>query len=150
MILSFVAFGKSEPAGSKRGFARPLPGGKFRVSVIDANAKAGDWKNSVRAAAAEAMGRCPLFRGPLVVAMRFYAPRPKSHYRTGKNSHLLRDGAPWAPTSKPDALKLARAVEDAMTGTVYVDDSQTTDLSIAKRYGEPARVEVEVVSEDFD
>lgn len=41
-------------------------------------------------------------------------------------------------------LKLARAAEDALTGILWRDDAQICDEVIRKRYGEPARVEIEV------
>ena len=41
-------------------------------------------------------------------------------------------------------LKLARAVEDALTGIVWRDDAQIVDEQLSKVYGEPARVEVDV------
>lgn len=68
----------------------------------------------------------------------FVMPRPKSHYRTGRNAHLLRDSAPTAPAGKPDVDKLSRAVLDAIssTKTVWGDDAQVTDLHAIKRYTE--------------
>jgi crossover junction endodeoxyribonuclease RusA len=41
------------------------------------------------------------------------------------------------PIVRPDLDKLVRAVQDALTGLVYVDDSQIVDLVVAKRYGAP-------------
>jgi len=34
-------------------------------------------------------------------------------------------------------LKLARAVEDALTGVIWADDAQIVDEVIRKRYGRP-------------
>jgi Holliday junction resolvase RusA-like endonuclease len=48
------------------------------------------------------------------------------------------------PTTKPDSLKLARGAEDSLTGIIYRDDAQVIDLNVKKRYGSPARVEIEV------
>jgi Holliday junction resolvase RusA-like endonuclease len=39
-----------------------------------------------------------------------------------------------APSTKPDVDKLARAALDALTGIIYVDDGQVTDLIKLKRY----------------
>ena len=50
----------------------------------------------------------------------------------------------FAPTSKPDVLKLARLVEDALTGVLFIDDAQIITELIEKHWGEPARVEVRV------
>ena len=52
---------------------------------------------------------------------------------------------PPFPTARPDLLKLARAVEDAIQSVVYRNDSQIVDEVLHKRYGEPARVEVVLV-----
>ena len=56
---------------------------------------------------------------------------------------LLGD-APARPTTKPDLLKLARGVEDAMSGIVYRDDAQITTEYLAKWYAEDGRVRTEV------
>jgi hypothetical protein len=45
---------------------------------------------------------------------------------------------------RPDVLKLARAIEDAITGVIWVDDSQIIDEHLYKRWGDPARVEVTI------
>lgn len=59
------------------------------------------------------------------MAMRvlFLMPRPKGHYLP--SGDLSADGkrSPM-PIQKPDVDKLVRAVMDALTGTIYVDDSQ--------------------------
>ena len=64
--------------------------------------------------------------------------RPKGHF--GKRGLL--PSAPIAPIVKPDLLKLARAVEDALSGLVYKDDAQIVREILDKHYGEPARVEI--------
>ena len=74
--LSFTVYGKAMPAGSKRGF---MVGGKVRIT--DANPKSRPWKNQVAQVAGEAMEGRELFDGPLLVTMRFYSTRPKSHYK---------------------------------------------------------------------
>ncbi len=70
--------------------------------------------------------------------MVFTFARPKSHYRSGKNAHLLRDDAPSAPAnhSGPDLSKLARSTEDALTDAgVWVDDGLVTEYArLAKVY----------------
>lgn len=70
----------------------------------------------------------------VVVRATFCVERPESHYRSGRNAHLVSDGVRAWPTTKPDLDKLVRAVGDAMTGLVYEDDSQTVDLIVSKRY----------------
>lgn len=50
------------------------------------------------------------------------------------------------PAVKPDIDKLCRCIFDALTGVLYVDDGQVTDLYTKKRYGLPERVEILVAS----
>jgi len=70
--------------------------------------------------------------------------RPKGHYRTGRNSHLLRDSAPLYPAGVPDLDKLCRAVLDGLTmGGAWKDDSQVINLHAVKKYGVPGcRIEI--------
>jgi Holliday junction resolvase RusA-like endonuclease len=113
-----------------------------RAIIADACAKSKDWRAVVAYGAREAMNGQPLTDEALCVQMTFHIVRPKSHYRTGKNSHLLKDDAPKFPTSKPDVLKLARSTEDAMTGIVWKDDSATVTLTLKKRYAESPGVTI--------
>lgn len=78
------------------------------------------------------------------MTISFYQCRPLGHYGTGKNSGLLKDSAPCCPTIAPDADKLARAVLDGLEGQLYRNDAQIVSMAANKRYGEPARVEIEV------
>ena len=74
-----------------------------------------------------------------------YFNRPKSHYRTGKFSYILRDDAPAYHTKTPDIDNLAKFVADALQPNFYKDDSQIIELKAEKYYvshGEPARTEV--------
>jgi len=41
-------------------------------------------------------------------------------------------------------LKLARGVEDALSGILYMDDAQIVSERLTKLYGSPARVEITV------
>lgn len=81
--------------------------------------------------------------GPLALAVVFYRPRPQGHFGSGRNSGRLRDSEPGYPTTKPDTTKLLRGVEDALTGILWRDDSLVCVQQAEKRYGEPARIEVE-------
>lgn len=141
--ISFFVEGIAKPAGSKRGFyAKKIK----RVIITDDCAKSKDWKIDVKAAAALAYTG-PLIDLPLAVKFTFLIRRPKCHYRTGKNAHLLRDSAPKFPTTKPDVLKLARGVEDAMTGIIYTDDSLIVSERLFKRYADRPGVMIEISEE---
>ena len=111
-----------------------------RTFVRDASKRSAPWKKDIKYEAAQAMKEANLsiLTGPLHVEVRFFMPRPKGHY--GKKGLL--PSAPELPTVRPDATKLWRPVEDALTGIVYTDDSQITHQEVWKNYGDPARVEI--------
>ena len=71
--------------------------------------------------------------GPVRLELLFFVARPKSHYNA--KGQLLKS-APEYPTKKPDLLKLARAVEDALTGIVYAGDEQIVTENLRKRYSD--------------
>lgn len=127
--VSFQVVGKPAPAGSKRGF---VVGG--RVVLTDASKRTKPWQALVQSAALEAMGDNPPFEGPLEVTFAFQTPRPKSHF-TPKGALSSTGRAKAYPTKAPDLLKLARAVEDALSGVCYQDDSQIVREHLAKTYG---------------
>jgi Holliday junction resolvase RusA-like endonuclease len=153
--VHFTIYGVPQPAGSKRGFYNKNAG---RVIITDDAKKSRPWKAQVSDAAQQAMtftselgegtsGYMPLLDGPLALELVFYVPRPKGHYGSGRNAHQLRPSAPDFPAVKPDVLKLARAVEDALSSIVYRDDAQIVTEFLLKRYGEPARCDVIVQQE---
>ena len=131
LVLSLFIQGTPQPGGSKR--AGITKAG--RAFVFD-DAKYGkEWRLRVSAKAEKEWQGQPLLDEPLDVRMVFYVLRPKCHYGTGKNATKLKASAPAYPTTKPDALKLARSTEDALTGIIWRDDCTTVDLAIAKRFG---------------
>lgn len=141
--ICITVFGEAQPGGSKR--AVPLGGRNptGRWGVVDANRRAGPWKESV---AQEAGFRYQgsLLTMPIVAEMIFYRVRPKGHFGTGRNEGIVKDSAPAYPAGRPDVLKLARAVEDALTGIVWADDALIVDERISKRWGDRARVEIRI------
>jgi Holliday junction resolvase RusA-like endonuclease len=154
LLLEIAIHGQAEPAGSKQ--ARPImrkqdgewvpvmKNGRPLVNVVEDNPKSKGWKDQVAHAAGEAREGAPLVDGALAVELVFYRPRNKGDFGSGRNSHLGRDAAPARPTVRPDVLKLARAVEDALTGVVWRDDAQIVEERLEKHFGDPPRVEVRV------
>ncbi len=136
-MIEFVVYGKAAPAGSKRGFYNQKA---KRVIVTDDSKGSRPWKAQVTDGAAIAMDGRELLGGPLSLELVFYLPRPKGHF----GARGVRPSAPTHPAVKPDVLKLARAVEDALSGIVYRDDAQIVTEHLEKRYGEPARVFIRV------
>ncbi len=124
--VSFVVHGIPAPQGSK------TPWG------TEANANTRPWRAAVAAEAAAAMEGMPPFSGPLELVVVFTFPRPKSHYRHGSQSHLVKHTAPIIPATKPDLDKLLRAVGDSLTGIVCRDDAQIASIRATKLYGSPS------------
>jgi Holliday junction resolvase RusA-like endonuclease len=137
--VRFAVYGRAQTQGSKKA----VRAGKF-AKVVDANPGTKEWRRLVGQVAGEAMeeGGHELMRGAVHLALTFFFARPKSHYGTGRNAGVLKDSAPARHTKKPDLSKLTRAVEDALSGIVYLDDSQVVWQDCGKGYGDPERVEV--------
>ena len=144
MNLSFFVPGLAVAKGSGRAVLSKATG---RAMYLPANPKTRPWQDTMSWHARQAVAGVPPTTGPVELLYCFRFARPKSHYRTGKNAHLLRPDAPPRPATKPDGDKLERTLWDALTGIVYVDDCQVVGWSGAKRYvqpGEPTGVAVKV------
>lgn len=130
--LSFSVLGVPAPQGS---FRAAYSQKSKRAFVIQSCKRTMPWRQEVAAKAEQAKDeqRALTFEGPLKLTAYFFMPRPKGHY--GKKG--LRDSAPLFPDKKPDLSKLVRALEDAMTGIVYVDDAQIVFYDVAKFYAGP-------------
>ena len=74
--------------------------------------------------------------GPVNMFVTFYMKRPKSHYRTGKFSNMLKNDAPMQHTKKPDIDNLLKFIMDCCNGIVYKDDCQVNRCSVSKVYCE--------------
>ena len=134
-ILDFKVLGQPAPQGSKRGYVV-----NGRAVLVESSKRVKPWREAVKHAALDAMtsqaftAATPV-AGPLYVSVVYTLPRPKSHYRTGRNAHLLRDNAPRWPASKPDVEKLDRASYDACTDAgVWGDDAQIVTSVSVKTY----------------
>jgi Holliday junction resolvase RusA-like endonuclease len=110
---------------------------------VDASGAQGkEWRIAVQDKAIATFGefRKPL-GCPLALQLTFNLPRPKCH--SGKKGLL--PSAPPFPAGKPDVLKLARAVEDALTGIIWTDDAQIVTEILLKRYDETPGVSVKIM-----
>jgi len=131
--------GLPRPAGSKRVFLVARKGTDERRPVVVDDCVGGrDWRASVQHAIARQHPAAPL-RGPLELALYFTMPRPGGHL--GRRG--LRPSAPPYPARRPDVTKLIRAVEDAATGLLWVDDAQIVTQTATKRYGETPGVVIQ-------
>lgn len=68
--------------------------------------------------------------GPVDLEVFFYMPIPKSLSK--KKREAMR--AEWHIV-KPDTSNLLKAVEDALNGILWVDDSQVARCTLSKTYG---------------
>lgn len=146
MPFELTVLGRPQPAGSKRAFPRRDGG----VIVTDDNPRAKSWQQEIMSVAVEVMDDAEMIVGPVELFCRFVLARPAGHFGTGRNAGSVRASAPRYPIVKPDTTKLIRAVEDALTGIVWRDDSQVVNQRAYKTYGTPERVEIviwEVVSQ---
>jgi len=143
MNIAFKVLGTPVAQGSMRHVGRGR--------VVHSNAAALlPWRDSVRAAAAAAMGGRELELGPVFVVAEFGFPRPKGHYGTGRNCCTVRPSAPICHSQAPDIDKLLRAVLDSMTGVVFRDDSQVHGSHLSKWWAQAGGcgyVEVRVQSQ---
>jgi Holliday junction resolvase RusA-like endonuclease len=146
-VLVFNVNGMPGAQGSKKGFAvrkGGVPTGK--VAMRESSAKVAPWRSDVKAAAEHATGAVGHFdpwtayAGPVHVSLTFRFARPKAHYRTGRNAHLLRDNAPEYPIGRNlgDVDKLERSTFDALTAAgVIVDDSLIVRVIADKVWCDP-------------
>lgn len=128
--ITFFVPGIPKPGGSKR-FVGLNAGG--RAILVDACKKNKDWRAVVAWYARKAHAGPPL-SGPLAVSVTFVMPRPKSHFCTGRNAGALKPNATSLCVTRPDATKLWRAAEDALTGILWMDDAQICDQRVTKMY----------------
>lgn len=86
-----------------------------------ASKKTKPWMAVVSAYAKEAYSESLLI-GAIKITLNFAKLRPKNHYKS--NGELNPKKARKYPIVKPDGGKMQRAVEDALTGIIWRDDSQ--------------------------
>lgn len=133
--ISFSVRGKPSTQGNKRGIPRKGRDGRIHVAMVEgrtkeANERHKSWRAALSDAAADAMAGRSLLAGAVYLRVWFRRPRPAGHYR--KNGALSAAGVAAGPfpTTRPDGLKLMRAVEDALSGVVYRDDSQCIPIPV--------------------
>ena len=86
--------------------------------------------------------------GDISIEFRFIMPRPKSHYRTGKNKHILKDKYKDVVNHSftPDLDNLIKLICDVIQGKnrMICDDSQICLIQAGKVYGKEPRTEVTI------
>ena len=129
--VTFVVYGIARPQGSKRYVGKGI--------MVEASPHVRQWRQDVASAALDSK---PPEWNPYLdfhVEVEFVYARPKSHFGTGRNAHLIKHTAPANPTSRAqgDLDKTCRALLDACTDILFADDSQVVALTARKRYAKP-------------
>ena len=129
-MIEFFVPGIPATAGSKKGFYIE----KIRKVVQSpASKKTKPWMNTVTFFARQQY-KGPLLTGPLNLAIEFRLLRTKGHYGTGRNAGTVKPSAPTYSSTRPDLTKLTRALEDALKGITWRDDSQVCIQETRKVY----------------
>lgn len=129
-MITFFVPGVPVPKGSAKAYVNKHTG---RAQVMQDNReKQKPWASAITLTAMERGVKGTL--SPVGVYLSFYMPRLKSHFGTGKNSHVVKPNAPYLHVSKPDLDKLVRCVLDALTGVAWHDDSQVFEVHAKKIY----------------
>lgn len=126
-----------EPKAQKR--HRSTKVGGFIRQYDPSSADKGDFLSIVQQNAPETP-----YTVPLHLEMDFYFSRPKSHFKSGKNSHIKKENAPSWHTTKPDIDNCIKFVMDALNKVFWTDDKLVCRVSISKRYSDKPRTEISI------
>lgn len=152
-MISFFIKGEPRPGGSKFGQtiarkdgslvmnARGKPLVVTRESQGKTNAQ---WKKCCAFDGKKAMGFSSPIETPLMLVVTFVMPRPNHHFVSGKRERGLRADAPVFCAKAPDATKLLRSTEDALTGIVWRDDCLVVMQAARKIFGDVPGAHVSV------
>jgi Holliday junction resolvase RusA-like endonuclease len=137
--VAIDVMGTPAPKGSNRAMVRGgkavfVPGGsKTNQDALQS------WAGQCRLAAQSFVHgqMAPLFtQTALAVAITFRLKRPGGHWA---KSGGLKSSAPLTPSVKPDIDKLSRSTLDALSGSIFDDDSRIVRLTVAKEYAQPGQ-----------
>jgi len=111
-LLEFRIYGTPKPQARPRHY-----GGRVYSPMSD-------WRKLVQVYAAAEKLKHKQFNGPLRIELSFYFKRPRSHYRSGKYSHIRKDKAPIHCLNPYDLDNLDKAVLDALTDSGLIADDR--------------------------
>ena len=123
--MIFESFINFEPVSLKRHRHR-LKGGTYDPSKKDKD----DFIKVIENFPEEKMTK------PIKCVLNFYCKRPKTHYKTGKNAHILKDTAPKYNINNKDLDNMVKFVLDALNDKLYTDDSLIFEITCSKMYSE--------------
>jgi crossover junction endodeoxyribonuclease RusA len=127
--LTFVVHSAAAPQGSKRFVGNGV--------MVESSKRVKPFRQDVRYTALDAVPADWNRSGPMALTVDFHFVRPKSHLTSKGN---LTKSAPLFPTARTvgDIEKLVRAVNDALSGIAFDDDSQVVELHTRKLYSDTA------------
>jgi crossover junction endodeoxyribonuclease RusA len=137
VVTSFRVYGTPAPQGSKTAFVRGTKAVVVEGGSTSGRQKLSSWRAEVTREAGNVRPDEPM-TGPVAVMITFYMPKPKS----APKSKLYCD-------KKPDLDKLIRSTLDGMTGVIFNDDGQVSEMMVKKIYAtpeQPAGAEIDVLS----
>lgn len=122
--VAFRVPGSAAPQGSKTRLAH---GGS-----VESSKRVKPWRQEVSSRAEDAMAGRPLIAGPVVLQALFVFKRGTSHWNSKGTLNATGRRSPY-PYSRGDLDKLIRAIGDALTDTVLVDDKLIVDITGTKK-----------------
>jgi len=127
--LTFVVHSAAAPQGSKRHLGNGV--------MVESSKRVKPFRQDVRFTALDTVANDWDRSGAMALTVDFHFVRPKSHLTSKGN---LTKSAPLFPTSRTvgDIEKLVRAVNDALSGIAFDDDSQVVELHTRKLYSDTA------------
>ena len=135
--IRLTVYGAAQPQGNKTGFARQGKVVMVEGRRPEAREAFKSWREAVATAGRDWQREHgqELLDEPLALRAVFHLPKPSSAPKWKL----------WA-RGRPDVDKLARAVLDALTGVVWIDDSRVVSLHVSKPYAidGPPRAEIEI------
>lgn len=109
--------GLPRPKGSTKAMRHSKTG---KIITLPASKYLREWERTVCVRVKQFWMR-PTWKGPVWLEIEFLMPKPKKSVNT-------------YPISRPDLDKCLRAIGDALTGTVFDDDSQVVGVLARKNY----------------
>jgi Holliday junction resolvase RusA-like endonuclease len=113
--------------------------GGFGRAYVEYNHPIHSYRSAIQLTAIQAMQGRPPLEGPVRLTVTLLFPRPKSHTKKQRAS--------LAHIQKPDLTNIAKGIEDALNGVVWLDDSQIVELVLRKSWepsGGPGSTKIEI------
>ena len=125
--MESITFRATGAPATKGSLTRMPNGAMLPAGTAMSRKRFTNWRDDCRSAAMDAMADNEPSRLPIRLMVEFQLPYPISSIRKWQLGW-------WPHIKKPDVDKLLRAVLDALTGIVWVDDSQVCFVTMNKVY----------------